>query len=132
MHRPDDIRVYTIECVAIPDSLKILLNFTAPLNQSIVQPVPIANKSAYDWELVARYTGAASWFAGPARLIVAAGRTEPYPITFMARRETTIQVRDMLYIACFSVRYNLLDQHTDQCGCLASPDVSPDNQTPKS
>ncbi|KAA3681488.1 uncharacterized protein DEA37_0004725 [Paragonimus westermani] len=91
VQRSDDIRVYCVECVGVPDTLKITLNFSAPLNQSVTQPVPIVNKSSYDWNLEAYFTGAAAWFSGPSKIHAPAGCTTNYTVTFLARRETDIE-----------------------------------------
>ncbi|KAF6777108.1 hypothetical protein AHF37_02861 [Paragonimus kellicotti] len=92
VQRSDDIRVYCLECVGVPDTLQITLNFSAPLNQSVTQPVPIVNKSSYDWDLEAYFTGAAAWFSGPNKIRAPAGCTTNYTVTFLARRETDIKV----------------------------------------
>ncbi|CAH8510920.1 unnamed protein product [Dicrocoelium dendriticum] len=91
VRRLDDIRVYHLKCVAVPDNQQFRLNFSAPLAQTITQPIPIVNKSTYDWELHAKFTGAAAWFSGPAQFSVPAENTVNYPVNFVARRETEVE-----------------------------------------
>ncbi|CAH8871783.1 unnamed protein product [Trichobilharzia szidati] len=84
---PDDIRLYRIECVALPDNEKIVLTFTSPLNHPITQPLPIVNRTAYDWELIAKFTGYPVWFTGPSTVSIPSNTTMQYPITYLPRRE---------------------------------------------
>ncbi|CAL8089583.1 unnamed protein product [Calicophoron daubneyi] len=96
VRQPDDVRIYLLECVAVPDSLTISLGFSAPLNQCVTQPVPVPNKTVYDWDLRALITGASAWFSGPTRITAAAGQTTNYPLTFWARRETEVKAKLIL------------------------------------
>ncbi|CAH8569283.1 unnamed protein product [Schistosoma turkestanicum] len=84
---PDDIRLYRIECVALPGNEKIVLTFTSPLNHPITQPIPIVNKTAYDWELSSQFTGNPVWFTGPLTINVPSNSTVQYSITYFPRRE---------------------------------------------
>lgn len=87
-----DIRLYRIECISVLDGSHLSLTFTAPLSQSIIQPVPIINKTNYDWKLNAEFIGKHIWFSGPSTLQVPANTTVNYPITYVARREAINQV----------------------------------------
>ncbi|CAH8660570.1 unnamed protein product [Heterobilharzia americana] len=84
---PDDIRLYRIECVVLPGNEKIVLTFTSPLNHPITQPLPIVNKTAYDWELVSKFVGYPIWFTGPSVVNIPSNTTVQYPITYLPRRE---------------------------------------------
>ncbi|KAK4474563.1 hypothetical protein MN116_001706 [Schistosoma mekongi] len=93
---PDDIRLYRIECVALPSNEKIILSFTSPLNHPITQPIPIVNKTAYDWELFSQFIGNPLWFTGPSTVNVASNTTVQYPITYLPRRETESHTKLLL------------------------------------
>lgn len=89
---PDDIRLYRIECVALPGNEKMVLTFTSPLNHPITQPIPIVNKTAYDWELSSQFIGNPIWFTGPSIINVPSNTTVQYSITYLPRREAESQV----------------------------------------
>ncbi|TNN19145.1 Cilia- and flagella-associated protein isoform 1 [Schistosoma japonicum] len=93
---PDDIRLYRIECVALPSNEKIVLSFTSPLNHPITQPIPIVNKTAYDWELYSQFIGNPLWFTGPSTVNVPSNTTVQYSITYLPRRETESRTKLLL------------------------------------
>ncbi|CAH8662171.1 unnamed protein product [Schistosoma bovis] len=93
---PDDIRLYRIECVALPGNEKMVLTFTSPLNHPITQPIPIVNKTAYDWELSSQFIGNPIWFTGPSIINVPSNTTVQYSITYLPRREAESQTKLVL------------------------------------
>ncbi|CAH8678630.1 unnamed protein product [Schistosoma rodhaini] len=93
---PDDIRLYRIECVALPGNEKMVLTFTSPLNHPITQPIPIVNKTAYDWELSSQFIGNPIWFTGPSTINVPSNTTVQYSITYLPRREAESQTKLVL------------------------------------
>jgi len=47
----DDIRVYLINCTAIPEGKKAKLEFTAPSRKEIIQNIPIINNTDNSWTI---------------------------------------------------------------------------------
>ncbi|KAL3320709.1 Cilia- and flagella-associated protein 47 [Cichlidogyrus casuarinus] len=86
----DDIRVFKLECIAISKGCKAEMVFTAPLHQSIVQKLPIVNRTCLDWPLKVNLVGASVGFTGPSSWTAKANTTAFYPLTFRANREDQV------------------------------------------
>ncbi|TGZ65139.1 hypothetical protein CRM22_006034 [Opisthorchis felineus] len=87
---PSDVRVYRVDCLAVPDNAQITFNFSAPVHQSVVQAIPINNQTDEDWHLRAEFTGAVEWFSGPSKIVAPSKQVTDYTVNFMPYRETTV------------------------------------------
>jgi len=47
----NDIRVYLINCTAIPEGKKARLEFTAPSRKEIIQNIPLINNTDNSWTI---------------------------------------------------------------------------------
>ncbi|GAA56673.1 hypothetical protein CLF_111345 [Clonorchis sinensis] len=87
---PNDIRVYRVDCLAVPDNAQITFNFSAPVHQSVVQAIPINNQTNEDWHLRAEFSGAVQWFSGLSKVLAPSKQVTDYIVNFVPYRETTV------------------------------------------
>ncbi|CAE1306735.1 unnamed protein product [Acanthosepion pharaonis] len=82
---PGDIRLYQIECTAIPDFSNTCIEFETPVLQKCTQDIPIINPTNHAWNLKVKIVGEA--FTGPIKLFVPAKSTIDYPVTYQPTME---------------------------------------------
>ncbi|ORX55852.1 hypothetical protein BCR36DRAFT_320387 [Piromyces finnis] len=79
----DDIRVFLINCTAIPEGKKAKLEFNAPSRKEIVQKIPIINNTDNSWTIKSNLKG--NNFSTPLIINVKAHSTEDFPIIFKSQ-----------------------------------------------
>lgn len=80
-----DIRLYQIECTAIPEFSNTCIEFETPVLQKCTQDIPIINPTNHAWNLKVKIVG--ETFTGPAKLFVPAKSTIDYPVTYQPTME---------------------------------------------
>lgn len=53
-----DVRVYEVEVSAVPETVKLELEFETPAGIAVTQDIPITNKSDQPWKITAALSGA--------------------------------------------------------------------------
>ncbi|DBA78771.1 TPA: putative protein fap47 [Trebouxia sp. C0004] len=78
-----DVRVLDVEFIAVKTGQQVMLEFNSPARDKLVQEVPVVNKSSQVVHVTADLRGGEA-FSGPKDLMVGAGQTAVYPLTFRA------------------------------------------------
>ncbi|KAJ3162294.1 Cilia- and flagella-associated protein 47 [Geranomyces michiganensis] len=80
-----DIRLYSINAVAISEGSRATLQFSAPARQTLLQDIPIVNRTDEDWAMKAQMQGSKQ-FTGPHTLTVQAHGTTNYTVSFAPQK----------------------------------------------
>lgn len=75
-----DLRVYELEAKCNPPGVHSELEFTVPARQSVIQEIPLTNKSSEPYTVKAFVKG--SFFSGPAEVVIPPGENRNYQLTF--------------------------------------------------
>ena len=62
IEKPNDIRIYRLYVDVKPKEIKATLEFFCPVKETIVQKIPIDNKSDKDWMIKGEITGQTNGF----------------------------------------------------------------------
>ncbi|KAJ3219077.1 Cilia- and flagella-associated protein 47 [Dinochytrium kinnereticum] len=84
-----DVRVFSIQGVAISEGSKAELDFSVPVRQTLVQDIPIVNKTDEDWTIKATIQG--QFFTGAHALVAPAHSVTNYSITFKPLRPVEVE-----------------------------------------
>uniref|UniRef100_A0A1I8GWP8 Calponin-homology (CH) domain-containing protein n=1 Tax=Macrostomum lignano TaxID=282301 RepID=A0A1I8GWP8_9PLAT len=103
----DDVRLFRVECIVIPEGFSAELQFESPVNQAVLQNIPVINQTKDDWRLKAEMHGVN--FHGPDYLLAKAYKTTSYPLTFKPTHEGEATGRLLL---------TNLDDGTEHCYVL--------------
>ncbi|KAI9094050.1 hypothetical protein DFS34DRAFT_665616 [Phlyctochytrium arcticum] len=88
-----DLRILIVNGLAISEGSRAALEFMVPARQTVMQDIPIINRTADDWSLKANIQGGGKEFNGPPTLTARAFCTTSYPITFVPARAETIHAQ---------------------------------------
>ncbi|KAJ3144304.1 Cilia- and flagella-associated protein 47 [Geranomyces variabilis] len=80
-----DIRLYSINAVAISEGSRATLQFSVPARQTVLQDIPIVNRTDEDWSVKAQMQGSKQ-FTGPNTLTVHARGTTNYTVSFAPQK----------------------------------------------
>jgi hypothetical protein len=84
-----DVRVFSVCCLVMPHGNSAYIEFTSPINQAVIQNIPIVNQSKLNWPIKAVVEGVA--FSGPREILAPAGLVTQYPLKFLPHFEGIIQ-----------------------------------------
>ncbi|KNC96854.1 uncharacterized protein SPPG_07686 [Spizellomyces punctatus DAOM BR117] len=76
-----DVRIFTVNGLAISEGSRAALEFSIPARQTVSQEIPIVNRTDEDWTIKAHIQGPKT-FTGPYTVTARAHSTTPYSITF--------------------------------------------------
>ncbi|KAJ3172770.1 Cilia- and flagella-associated protein 47 [Geranomyces variabilis] len=80
-----DIRLYSISAVAISEGSRATLQFSVPARQTVLQDIPIVNRTDEDWSVKAQMQGSKQ-FTGLNTLTVHAHGTTNYTVSFAPQK----------------------------------------------
>jgi len=83
-----DVRVFSVRCTVRPRGNRAHIDFVSPINQPVVQNIPIVNTTSVDWILSSNVRGFG--FTGPRCLNAPAGTVTQYPLQFLPRYECIV------------------------------------------
>lgn len=102
----DDIRVVKVECTAVVSDSETSIEFDGPVNEAIIQKIPVSNMTSSDWRMNVTIEG--DGWSGPPQLIVPVGSTVNYPLTFRPQYEGQVEGRLLLETEYVEQKFSLI------------------------